>query len=76
MDIRVLILLLRSHQQAGAQGLAEMLSRNWQNFRRNLVDALHPQLLYRRRRIRSLAIEDTALARAVMPQRRCWITKA
>lgn len=73
-DIRVLILLLRSRiQQAGAQGLAEMLTQLAElsviclmhSIHSCLPAKAHPQNLLKMRRWR-----------AVMPWRRCWITKA
>lgn len=62
-DIRVLILLLRSRiQQAGAQGLAEMLT---QLAELSVIwsDALHPQLLTGEG-ASAESIEDAALARS------------
>lgn len=62
-DIRVLILLLRSRiQQAGAQGLAEMLT---QLAELSVIwsDALHPQLLTGEG-APAESIEDAALARS------------
>lgn len=73
-DIRVLILLLRSRiQQAGAQGLAEILT---QLAELSVIwsDALHPQLLTGEG-ASAESIEDAALARS-NARRRCWITKA